>query len=112
MKPKIPWNEFFSASDALYPQCYWRWTNPSTGQSGQKINGGTPQKAIDKGMPAWQAKSLGKPIVPMAGEVDVVKVDEIADFGTALANMQVTEGHFYTDNGQIPVTSLAALKAL
>jgi hypothetical protein len=112
MKPKIPWNEFFSASDALYPQCYWRWTNPSTGQSGQKINGGTPQKAIDKGVPAWQAKSLGKPIVPMAGEVDVVKVDEIADFGTALANMQVTEGHFYTDNGQIPVANLAALKAL
>jgi hypothetical protein len=54
MKPNIPWNEFFSASNALYPQTYWRWTNPSTGQRGQKINGGTPQRAIDKGVPAWR----------------------------------------------------------
>jgi hypothetical protein len=28
------------------------------------------------------------------------------------AKMNVTEGHFYTDNGQIPVSNLAALKAL
>ena len=47
MKPNIPWAEFFTASDALYPQCYWRWTNPKTGQRGQKINGGTPQNAIN-----------------------------------------------------------------
>lgn len=112
MKPDIPWHEFFTASNALYPQCYWRWTNPKTGQRGQQINGGTPAKAIQKGMAAWQPKSLGKPIVPMAGEVDVVKVNEIADFGTALAAMNVTEGHFYTDNGQIPVANLAALKAI
>jgi hypothetical protein len=50
--------------------------------------------------------------VPMAGEVDVVTASEIADFGTALAQMNVTEGHFYTDNGQISVANLAALKAL
>jgi hypothetical protein len=112
MKPNIPWNEFFTASDALYPQTYWRWTNPGTGQRGQKINGGTPQGAIDKGVPAWKAKSLGKPIVPMAGEVDVVTEAEIADFGLALAKMNVTEGHFYTDNGQISVPNLAAMKAL
>jgi len=83
-----------------------------TGQPGQKINGGTPQRAIDKGVPAWKAKSLGKPIVPMAGEVDVVTESEIADFGTALAQMNLTEGHFYTDNGQISVANLAALKSL
>jgi hypothetical protein len=48
----------------------------------------------------------------MAGEVDVVTDDEIASFGTALAKMNVTEGHFYTENGQISVGNLAALKAL
>jgi hypothetical protein len=112
MKPNIPWKEFFTVSNALYPQTYWRWTNPSTGQRGQKINGGTPQLAINKGVPAWKAKSLGKPIVPMAGEVDVVTADEIANFGVALAKMNVKEGHFYTDNGQIPVSNLAAMKAL
>jgi hypothetical protein len=67
MKPDIPWAEFFSQSVTLYPQCYWRWTNPTTGRRGQRINGGTPQSAIDKGVPAWKAKAMGKPIVPMAG---------------------------------------------
>jgi len=65
-----------------------------------------------KGVPAWKAKSLGKPIIPMAGEVDVVRADEIAAYGVELQKMNVTEGHFYTDNGQIPVTNLAAMKAL
>jgi len=76
------------------------------------INGGTPAAAITKGVPAWKAKSLGKPIIPMAGEVDVVRADEIAAYGVELQKMNVTEGHFYTDNGQIPVTNLAAMKAL
>jgi len=111
-KPNIPWNEFFAASDVLLPQTYWRWTNPETGKRGQKINGGTPAAAIAKGVPAWQAEARGKPIVPMAGEVDVVTSDEIAAYGVELAKLNVTEGHFYTDNGQIPVPNLAAMKAL
>jgi hypothetical protein len=112
MKPKIPWKEFFTASDVLLPQTYWRWTNPETGQAGQKNNGGSPAAAFAKGVPAWKAKSLGKLIVPMAGEVDVVKEDEIAPYGVELQKMNVTEGHFYTDNGKIPVINLAAMKAL
>jgi hypothetical protein len=55
---------------------------------------------------------MGKPIVPMAGEVDVVTPAEIADFGTALGKMGVTGGHFYTDNGLISVANLAAMQAL
>jgi hypothetical protein len=112
MKPKLPWKEFFTASDVLLPQTYWRWTNPSTGKAGQKINGGTPAAAIAKGVPAWKAVPPSRPIVPMAGEVDVVTPDEIADYGTALAAMNVKEGHFYTDNGKIPVANLAAMQAL
>jgi hypothetical protein len=112
VKPAIPWAQFFGASDVLLPQTYWRWTNPQTGQRGQKINGGTPAAAIAKGVPAWQAKAAGKPIVPIAGEVDVVTVDEIAAYGVELQKMNVTEGHFYTDNGLIPVPNLAAIKAL
>jgi hypothetical protein len=112
MKPHIPWKEFFAASDVLLPQTYWRWTNPSTGKRGQKINGGTPAAAFDKGVPAWTAQSLGKRIVPMAGEVDVVTEQEIAAYGAALEKMGVKEGHFYTDNGKIPVVNLAAIKSL
>ncbi len=110
-KPNIPWNEFVTASEVLLPQTYWRWTNPTTGQRGQKINGGTPAAAIAKGVPAWEAKGLGKLILPMAGEVDVIKDDEIADYGVELQKMNVKEGHFYAD-GDIPVVNLAAMKAL
>jgi hypothetical protein len=108
----IPWKEFYTASDVLLPQTYWRWTNPTTGKKGQKINGGTPAKAFAKGVPAWKAKSLGKPIVPMAGEVDVVTEQEIAAYGAALQNMGVDEGHFYADNNKISVKNLAAMQAL
>lgn len=110
-KPNIPWKEFFTASDVLLPQTYWRWTNPTTGQAGQKINGGNPDAAIAKGVPAWKAKGLGKVILPMAGEIDVVTTDEIADYGKAMDKMGLKEGHFYTD-GDISVVNLAAIKAL
>src|ERR1700747_1704664 len=100
--------EIFTASDALLPQTYWRWTNPPKGQSGQQINGGSPAKAIAKGVPAWKAKSLGKPIVPMAGEIDVVLADEIKAYGEALQGSGLKEGHFYADTGDIPVANLAA----
>jgi hypothetical protein len=63
-KRNLPWSEFFAASDILLPQTYWRWTNPATGQRGQKINGGSPDKAIAKGVLAWQSKSQGKPVAP------------------------------------------------
>jgi hypothetical protein len=112
MKPNIPWKAFFTASDVLLPQTYWRWTNPSTGQAGQKINGGTPAKAIAKGVPSWKAVPPNRPIVPMAGEVDVVTPAEIADYGAELTTMNIKEGHFYTDNGKIPVPNLAAMQAL
>jgi hypothetical protein len=111
MKPHIPWKEFFTASDVLLPQCYWRWTSPATGKPG-KINGGTPAKAIAKGVPAWKAKSLGKPIVPMAGEIDVVLADEIKAYGKALQTSGLREGHFYADTGDIPIANLAAIQAL
>jgi hypothetical protein len=111
MKPHIPWKEFFSASDVLLPQCYWRWTSPTTGKP-DKINGGTPAKAIAKGVPAWKAKSLDKPIVPMAGEIDVVLPDEITAYGQALAAGGIKEGHFYADTGDIPVANLAAIQSL
>jgi hypothetical protein len=110
-KPKIPWAEFIAASDVLLPQTYWRWTNPTTGNK-QNINGGTPAAAIAKAMPAWQSKAGGKPILPMAGEVDVVTAAGIAAYGVQLAAMGVQEGHFYTDNGNIPVANLAAMQAL
>jgi hypothetical protein len=48
----------------------------------------------------------------MTGEADVVKPQEITDYGATLAALNVTEGHFYTDNGKIPTSNLAAIRAL
>jgi len=108
-KPNIPWKEFFAASDILLPQTYWRWTNKGKVSD---INGGTPAKAIKRGMAAWQPKSQVTPILPMLGEADVVTPQEIANYGNELAGWKVSEGHFYADNGQISVANLAAMQAL
>lgn len=114
-KPHIPFKEFFAASDILLPQTYWRWTHFDQNKKKdvvEGINGGTPAKSIKRGLAAWKPKAGSKMIVPMAGEVDVVTPQEIADYGAELAKLGVAEGHFYTDNGKIPVPVLAAIKAL
>ena len=108
-KPNIPWKEFFAASDILLPQTYWRWTYKGKVSD---INGGTPAKSIKRGMAAWQPKSQVTPILPMLGEADVVTPQEITNYGNELAGWKVSEGHFYTDNGNIPVPNLAAMQAL
>lgn len=109
-KPNIPWSEFFSASDALFPQTYWRWT--ASGGRRQNINGGTPANAITRGMNAWSPQAQGKPIIPMAGEIDVITAAEIAAYGQELTNRGITEGHFYADSPKVPAANLAAINAL
>jgi hypothetical protein len=110
-KPDIPWHEFFSASDTLYPQCYWRWTNDAKHKV-EDINGGTPDKAIARGLAAWTPQAMGKPIVPMAGEIDVVTAAEIAAYGGKLQSMNVNEAHFYADLPKVPSSVLSAINAL
>jgi hypothetical protein len=109
-KPKIPWAEFTAASDALYPQTYWRWTNSNDDVEG--INGGTPQKAIDRGLAAWNPIAAGKPVIPMAGEVDVLSPDEIRDYGARLKAKHIDEIHFYADNTSVSAANCAAIKGL
>jgi len=116
-KPNIPWSEFFGASNALYPQCYWRMTLQQNGQDvSENINGGTPANAIARGMPVWNAKANGKPVIPMAGEIDLATVQEIAEYGQQLKQLNLSEAHFYADIADpvkgVPAEVLAAIKAL
>jgi hypothetical protein len=116
-KPNIPWSEFFGASDALYPQCYWRMTVTENGQDiSVDINGGTPTAAIARGMPVWKARANGKKIIPMAGEIDLVTAAEIAEYGQQLTQLNIDEAHFYADVADpikgVPAAVLAAIKAL
>jgi len=114
-KPDIPWKQFFGASKTLYPQSYWRamLVNENTGgEEPTPINGGTPTKAIARGMHAWTAAAQGKPIVPMAGEIDLVTAAEIEEYGQQLTNLGLTEAHFYADLPNVPASVLNAIKAL
>jgi len=109
-KPILPWAEFIGPSDAVYPQTYWR----ITGSHGKIIErfGGDPAVGCKKCVPIWQKVAMGKPIIPMAGEIDVVTAEEIAAYGKALTSMGLTEAHFYADIPKVPSKVLTAIKAL
>ena len=108
-KTRMPWAVFAAASDALFPQTYWRWTN--NGRVGD-INGGTPDKAADRGLGSWRQIANGKPVIPMAGEIDVVSVDEIAAYAARVRRENLDQYHFYADNGSVSQARCDAIKAI
>jgi hypothetical protein len=102
----LPWGEFVAASDALFPQTYWRWTN---NKKVQNINGGTPDKAIKKGLHSWARIARNKRIIPMAGEIDVVAASEIKDYASALKELGLDQYHFYADNSGVSKSTCDAI---
>jgi hypothetical protein len=108
-KPDIPWREFVTASHTLFPQSYWR-ANLSSGVT--NINGGTPSQAITRGLTAWQPISAGKPIIPMAGELNHITVTEINDYAARLLANGLNQFHFYTDTTAVSAAKLAAIRAI
>lgn len=107
-QPKIPWAQFFSASDRVYPQTYWRARN----RHGDPvpINSATPASSMARGLAAYA--EAAKPILPMAGEIDCATPAEIAQYGALLAQHGITEGHFYDFNFRVPPPVLSAIQAL
>ena len=110
MRPNIPWAEFVAASDALYPQTYWGMLNSH--EDAIDINGGSPDKAIDRGLASWKSIASGKPVIPMAGELDVIADDEIAAYGARLRQEGINEAHFYADSDDAPPENYAAIARL
>ena len=109
-KPNIPWGEFIGASDAVYPQTYWRMT---VGQGETiDINGGTPSAAINRGKAAWSPVAGGKPIIYMAGELDLITAAELAAYGVRAQAEGNTEFHFYADNANIPAANYQEIRTL
>jgi hypothetical protein len=108
--PDIPWAQFVAASASLYPQTYWRFTD-STGQV-KDLNGGNPNAAADRGKADWHPIANGKPIVYMAGELDLVTAAEISAYGARAKADGQRELHFYADTGGVTAGVLAAMKAL
>jgi hypothetical protein len=110
-RPKIPWSEFVNASDALFPQTYWR-ARLGPASTPTNINGGTPKKAIDRGMTSWTPIARGKPIVPMAGEIDVDTPAELVDYGNLVKALPLNQFHFYADVGGVTPPRLAAIRSI
>jgi hypothetical protein len=114
-KPDIPFAEFFVGSDALYPQTYWRamqYDKKLGKDVPTNIHGGAPAESMKRGWAAWSPGCLGKPIMPMAGEINLATPQEIADYGAELVKRNVSEANFYTDETDVKPEVLAAIKAL
>lgn len=114
-KPDIPFTEFFAGSDALYPQTYWRamiYDKILKKEVPTDIHGGTPAESMKRGWAAWSPGSMGKPIIPMAGEINLATPKEIADYGAELTKRNVKEANFYADESDVKPEILAAIKAL
>jgi hypothetical protein len=99
---QIPWAQFVEASDALYPQTYWR------SDTNGSVHGGTPASSYALGQAAWGTIARGKPIVAMAGEIATALPQEILAYGELVKDNQEV-AHFYADS---PTMSPAVLKAI
>jgi hypothetical protein len=110
-KKKMPWSILADASDALFPQAYWRWTNPVTGRK-QNINGGTPDKAMDRGLASWRKLPGRKPIIPMSGEIDVIDAEEIPAYAARVRAEGGDQYHFYTDGSAVAEAKLTVIGAI
>jgi hypothetical protein len=100
---KIPWAAFVAASDALYPQAYWR-------NSKGILHGGTPASSLALAKAAWSKIANGKPLIAMAGELDVALPQEVKDFCDLVRNDQGI-AHFYVDSATTTGTILRAISA-
>jgi hypothetical protein len=96
-RKKFPWDVFVGASDALYPQSYWRVrkNDGSEHEPFKDLFGPGPEPAIDGGIASWKKISQGKPIHPMAGELDGDTDKEIGRYSAKLAALNIKEGNFY-----------------
>jgi hypothetical protein len=106
-KPNIPWAEFVESSDAVYPQSYWRWRRPTDARA-ENIHGGKPDAATLLGQNVWSSVCTGKPIIPIAGELDVITASEITRFGKEMLKTG-NELHFYADTDRVPDANYRAI---
>jgi FAD/FMN-containing dehydrogenase len=107
----LPWQQFVAASDALFPQLYWRARDEHN--VCKLVRDGTPDTAFDACLPSWRAIAQGKPIIPMGGEISCIpNTAEIAAFGARANTEQLAKMHFYTDDAHLTAEVCAAIKLL
>lgn len=101
----LPWKAFFDHADVLLPQSYWR-------VEGGVVGHGIPADNYQRGIDAWTAAGgTAARIVPMAGEIALVKAAEIAQYALAAEAAGRRELHYYTATGSVSDAVWAAIKA-
>lgn len=107
----LPWQQFVAASDAVFPQLYWRARDGN--DVCRLVRDGTPKTAFDTCLPSWRAIAQGKPIIPIAGEISCVSdVAEISAFGARAVAEHLPTMHFYTDDPRLAANVCGAIKIL
>jgi hypothetical protein len=107
----LPWQQFVAASDALFPQLYWRARDNNN--VCKKVRDGTPDTAFDACLPSWLGIAQGKPIIPIAGEIScVLDMTELAAFAKRTAAETLAKMHFYADDSAVTPALCAANKNL
>lgn len=103
---QLPWSTFFRHAGVFLPQAYWR-------VAGGTVGTGVPADNYDKAIAAWSAAGAPRAqIVPMAGELALVRPSELAAYARAADKHGVRQLHFYTYEKQVPSATWAAIAAL
>jgi hypothetical protein len=93
----LPWQQFVSASDAVFPQIYWRARNSH--EVCKLVRDGTPSTNFTADLPSWRAIAQGKPIIPMAGEIScILNLAELTTFAQHASAEKLDAMHFYVDD--------------
>jgi hypothetical protein len=115
--PDIPWKPFLQLSTVLFPQTYWKYYDddkkacvPENGEPKTHNGLGTPAQAIENGYVDYSP--MGKPIIPVAGELVCATADEIRTFVRLIEARAATEAHFYVSKAGISPDVLAAIAAI
>jgi hypothetical protein len=106
--PGIPWQSFLDVCNVLYPQTYWRFRNDSgncqieaSPIGDPKHPTGRPEQAVLNGYTDYAGKKDASgnvlSIIPVAGEIGCISVDEIKRFAAAVGPYHAAEAHFYVD---------------
>ena len=107
----LPWQQFVSASDAVFPQIYWRARDRH--EVCKLVRDGTPGTNFTADLPSWRAIAQGKPIIPMAGEISCIpNLAELTAFAERARAENLDVMHFYVDDTHVTPNLCAAIKAL
>ena len=107
----LPWQQFVSASDAVFPQIYWRARDQHN--VCRTVQDGKPNTRFSVCLPSWRAIARGKTIIPIGGEIScIADFAELQVFAQRASAENLHLIHFYTDDPNVSPALCDAIKGL